>query len=254
MVITSSMSLTYNKVDTPMLVAMRGPATAGIYWAGYTIIFAILGFGAVLSRSALPELSRARSGKDHARLPPLVLAAVLVGGLAAMLLIGSAGEIMTALYGKEYGLGAEALAILALAIPMNFASGILLNRLVAVGRQRLLAVAAIGGAVINVSLNLALIPALGMRGAAFATLASEAVLLAVGLAGVVGLPRARPFQVRVLSTVAAALAVGIVVPRALHGSGPAMSILLAAAFSAACIPVIAALLRFRREIGAAGAP
>jgi O-antigen/teichoic acid export membrane protein len=253
MVITSSMSLTYNKVDTPMLAAMRGAATAGTYWAGYTIIFAAMGFAAILSRSALPELSRPGGEKDQSQLPALVLAAVLAGGVAAMLLVGSAGEIMTMLYGAAYRPGAEALAILALALPMNFASGILLNRLVAVGRQRLLAVAAVSGATINVCLNLVLIPGLGMRGAALATLASEATLLVVGLFGFVGLPRARPFQLRVLSTVAAALAVGVVIPRALHGSGPAMSVLLAAAFSAACIPAIQGLLLFRREIGAARA-
>src|SRR6185503_15655799 len=113
---------------------------------------------------------------------------------------------------------------LALMLPMSFASGILLNRLVAVGKQRLLAVASVSAAGINVGLNLLLIPRLGMRGAALATLASEAALLGIGLAGLMGLPRARPFQIRVVWVVASALVAGIVLPEIWTRSGPTLSL------------------------------
>jgi len=247
MVITSSMSLTYNKADTPMLAAMCGAAVAGTYWAAYTVIFAALGFAGILSRSALPELSRSAGERDLSKLPSLVLAAALVGGGASMILIGSAGQIMTLLYGQAFRPGAAALTILALVLPMNFVSGILLNRLVAVRRQRLLAVASVSGAAVNVGLNFLLIPRLGMQGAALATVASEAAILAFGLAGLAGWPRVRPFQVRVIAVVVAALLVGGLLPLALHGTGPISSLLLFAAFSTACLPVFGPMIRIRRN-------
>lgn len=245
MVITSSMSLTYNKADTPMLAAMLGAAVAGTYWAGYTIIFAVLGFAGILSRAALPELSRSAGERGLTKLPVLVLGAALMGGLGAMVLIGSATPLMTLLYGEAFRSGASALTILALMLPMSFASGILLNRLVAVGKQRLLAVASVSAAVLNVGLNLLLIPRLGMRGAALATLASEAVLLGIGLAGLIGLPRARPFQARVVWVVAAALFIGIALPEIWSQPGPVRSLVLVTAFVILCLPVLGSLLRFR---------
>lgn len=244
MVITSSMSLTYNKADTPMLAAMCGAAVAGTYWAGYTIIFAVLGFAGILSRSALPELSRTAGERDLSKLPALVLAASLMGGVAAMILIGSAERIMGLLYGDAFRSGEAALTILALVLPMSFASGILLNRLIAVGKQRLLAFASVSAASVNVGLNLLLIPRLGMRGAALATIASEAVLLGAGLAGLHGLPRARPFQIRVSLVIASALVVGIGVPEMVSRTGPILSLLLVGAFTVACLPVLASLVRF----------
>jgi O-antigen/teichoic acid export membrane protein/glycosyltransferase involved in cell wall biosynthesis len=247
MVVTSSMSLTYNKADTPMLAAMCGAAIAGTYWAAYTVIFALLGFAGILSRAALPELSRSVDERDLSKLSPLVLAASLMGGFGAMILVGSAGTIMSLLYGEAFRPGAQALTILALMLPMNFASGVLLNRLVAVGRQRLLAIASVSGAAINVGLNLLLIPRLGMRGAALATVASEAVLLGVGLAGLSGLPRARPFQVRVIWIVVSALLVGALIGRVEHSSGPMASFLLTALFSLACVPAFASMLRWARR-------
>ncbi len=87
-----------------------------------------------------------------------------------------------------------------------------------------------------------------MRGAALATLASEAILLGAGLAGLIGLPRARPFQIRVGLVVASALVVGIGLPEVVKHGGPFLSLLLMGAFTVACLPVLGALLRFRMEL------
>jgi len=180
------MSLTYNKIDTPLLAALRGTNEAGLYWAAYTIMFAVMGVAAVLSRSALPEMARTHSS-SHELTPTgihlLVLWTALCGGAAAVTLSGSAGLAMRALYGPEFDPAVPALRLLSLSLPLNFASGILLNYLVASGRRGPLAIGALLAAVANVGLNLWLIPHEGMRGAAIATLASESVLLATGIVG-----------------------------------------------------------------------
>jgi O-antigen/teichoic acid export membrane protein len=186
MVVTATMSLTYNKFDTPLLAWLRSANEAGVYWAAYSVIFAAMGFSAMLSRSALPEMARSTAGRSTSPTPQLaflLISAMSAGGLAAVVIFGMADPIMRRLFGQQFGGGAAPLRLLAMCLPMSFASGILLNRLVAEGRQHSLAVGASAAALVNVLLNLVLIPSRGMEGAAVATLVSEATLLSAGLVG-----------------------------------------------------------------------
>jgi len=77
--------------------------------------------------------------------------------------------------------GGQALAVLSLSLAATFASTVLQQRLVVDDRQRVLTVMAVAAAGTNVGLNLLLIPRAGIVGAAWATVASEFLLLTLGV-------------------------------------------------------------------------
>jgi O-antigen/teichoic acid export membrane protein len=87
--------------------------------------------------------------------------------------------VLALLYGPAYASAARAFAFLMLTLPLLFMTNLLGNCLGAVGRQR--AVLAIAGTnlVVNVGLNLVLIPRMDYAGAGLATLLTEACGLAM---------------------------------------------------------------------------
>ena len=183
--IVSVMTLANNKVDVPILSALRGPAEAGAYWAAYNILFAAMAFAALLTRAALPEMSRmAHISQEHGAKSSFSLA-LLCGGfgcvLAVLISLGSV-PLMTALYPGKVQAGAQALGLLAWALPAHFLAAVLIGRLVAEGRQRTWTVAAASAGALNILLNLILGPRFGMQGSAAATIASETCLLLIVVA------------------------------------------------------------------------
>jgi O-antigen/teichoic acid export membrane protein len=85
------------------------------------------------------------------------------------------------IYGKEYFKTIPALKILAIALIFIFVNYILMNILVAVDRQKTNAIMAGTCVLVNIALNLCLIPHYGYLGAGTATVITEIVLFALGL-------------------------------------------------------------------------
>ena len=180
--IVSVMTLANNKVDVPILAALRGPAEAGAYWAAYNILFAAMAFAALLTRAVLPEMSRkAQVSREHGVRATFALALMCgaVGCVLAVLISLGSVPLMTALYPGGGHAGAQALRLLAWALPAHFLAAVLIGRVVAEGRQRVWTVAAVSAGTLNIILNLILIPKLGMQGSAVATIASETCLFIV---------------------------------------------------------------------------
>jgi len=178
------MTLTYNKIDTPLIAWLRGPAEAGVYWAAYTIVFGVLGFSAVLSRAAFPEMARTSAPgqpRDMSQTMRLSMIGAGAGALASILVSTWAPQLIRLAYGPKYAAGAGALSILAWCLWPNFSAALLLQRLVVDGRQRILAGGALIAAALNVGLNVLIIPRLGMLGAAGTSVASETCLLMLAI-------------------------------------------------------------------------
>jgi O-antigen/teichoic acid export membrane protein len=117
-----------------------------------------------------------------------VLVASAGAGVAAAAVVAAAAGPLTALVlGADYGESAAVLRILALGLPLLFVDVLAVWLAYAAGKER--GVVAVSGValVANLALNAVLIPALDVRGAAIATVASEAV----NLAGYAALFRAR---------------------------------------------------------------
>jgi O-antigen/teichoic acid export membrane protein len=105
-----------------------------------------------------------------------VMGCVLAAGISA-----TASGVLGLIYGRAFVSGGQALAVLSLSLAATFASTVLQQRLVVDDRQRILTVMAVAAAATNVGLNLLLIPRAGIVGAAWATVASEFLLLALGV-------------------------------------------------------------------------
>ncbi len=182
--LTGLMTVTYTRIDTPLIAIMRGPAEAGVYYAGYGVIFAALGLSAPFTRAVMPQMARSRTRSEDGGLSATLrvsLLGSLMGCAVAAAIIPAAGQLLSFVFGASFERGGEALSLLGASLAATFGGTVLQQRMVVDDRQQLLAITAIGAAAANLGLNLLLIPHYGMRGAAIATVASEFFLLFAGL-------------------------------------------------------------------------
>lgn len=177
----------YFYVDTLMLKAMAGNAEAGYYNAAYRLLNFFIYAAGVISISVMPVLARelprdparfARVYRDTLTLLLLLATPIAAAGLAL------APELMTFLYGDRmatYQVAVPTLRILLVAGVCTFGGALASTTLVAARRQRAWTVVALLGLGLNVALNLWAIPRFGHRGAAWATLATEALVVVLCL-------------------------------------------------------------------------
>ncbi len=105
---------------------------------------------------------------------------LLVAAFGACLVISLFGkQIMTALFGASFSGAGELAAILVWSEIASFVAVVMTNVILAKGLQRFLPVATVVGAVMNLGLNLFLIPRKGAVGAAWATVISYSVVSVV---------------------------------------------------------------------------
>ncbi|MBN2490730.1 MAG: flippase [Planctomycetes bacterium] len=177
----------YFYLDTLMLKGLVGDAEAGYYNAAYRLLNFVIYLAGVVGISVLPILARERR-QNRARLKVIYRDTLTaLWGLAIWIAaVGGAlaPELMRFLYRERmasYGVAVPTLQILLAASVFAFGGALASISLVALGRQRLWTLAALGGLVVNVGLNLWLIPLRGHIGAAWATLATEGLVTAACL-------------------------------------------------------------------------
>lgn len=169
----------YTTLDVLLLNWIKGPADAGVYNAVYRFPLGISTLVGLLVTGLLPPLtSELRTG----RLAPTAARAQLlrmgvIGGAVVLGLSPLFVFVTPWLFGSEYAVGQAALVILMVATAMSTVSAPIGALLLATGRERPIAMVVLGAAVLNVVGNLALIPMLGMIGAALATAVSEGLVL-----------------------------------------------------------------------------
>ena len=175
----------YSEIDKTMLVRLSSLETAGIYSAGYRVVdMANVPLRALLS-SAMPRFFRAGADSHcHAlgyalRMAPLPMAYAAAIGMAMYLL----ADILPWILGDEYGQSATAVRYLAF-LPLVAAPRMLLqSALGGSGRQGIAVSILVAGAVVNILLNLWLIPLWGWRGALAATYSVELIMMVAMAAG-----------------------------------------------------------------------
>jgi len=177
----------YFYVDTLMLKALSGDAQAGYYNAAFRLLNFFIYAAGVISISVMPVLAR-EFARNQGRFRDvfrgtftlLLLLAVPVGATGLAL----ASELMTFLYRERmstYGVAVPTLKVLLAAGVFTFGGALASTTLVAVKRQGLWTLVAVTGLGVNVGLNLWAIPRWGHLGAAWATLVTEGVVLALCL-------------------------------------------------------------------------
>lgn len=193
------------RVDNLIIPPLAGREALGDYNLAYKLFEPSLIVPSVLLAALFPLLSQAAGGSDgdasQAReLKPLVGQTISIlfwfGALATLVLSLLAVHIVYLLYGEQYAASGPLLQILALScLPMYLNYG-LTHILIAMDRPQLYAFFTLGALVVNVASNLALIPLIGVQGAAFATLGTELTLLVMCAIAVARLAARIPASVR----------------------------------------------------------
>ena len=235
--------LAYARIDQILVLEVVGAREAGLYGAVYRILEQAHFLPLTVSMTLLPLLSAAYPA-DPARVRELAqttadyLAVVSLPALGVAL--AAAEPLIELLFGSAFVEAAPALPVLMGAfvlICFGYLSG---NLIVVLGLQRRFVGYALLGLVVNVGLNLALLPRYGFMAAAWATLATE--LLVVGLAwrAVLGELQFRPSLRRIGRAASAASAMTLLLVGLRALGAPAVVLLLAATVS---YPLLALLAR-----------
>lgn len=175
MVFMSTIYILLAKVDVVMLGQIVGAAEAGIYSAAARLSGLVaFGLGAVNSISAPMLAEYYRKGNTDSLERTLSWSAKIATVIAALatLFLLVFGEWVLEQFGQEFIVGYSALLILLIGACAQALTGSVGYMLVMAGRQSQAAFIIGGGLVINVALNIILIPRYGIVGAAIATCTS----------------------------------------------------------------------------------
>jgi O-antigen/teichoic acid export membrane protein len=173
------------RIDATMLALYKGPEAVGLYSAAYRALESMLFLPYAIENALFPTFARL----GRATQPALV--SVYEGGLKAIVVltapIGVAfllfgGPILELLYGEEYGAAEQAIHWLGGAAVLYGISFLSVAILAAQRQTRVLAWTVGGVMLLNIVLNLIVIPRFSLTGAAAVTTITEAVqALALGL-------------------------------------------------------------------------
>ena len=183
--LTVVFTVIYFKIDIVMLSLIRGDnSEIGWYAAAMRLIELVGVLPALIVSALFPIVSSLyKESIDSLRNVfkasfRYLLAIALPIAVGTLLL---SDRLIYIIYGKEYFKTIPALKILAIALIFIFVNYILMNILVAVNRQKTNAIMAGTCVLVNIALNLCLIPHYGYLGAGTATVVTEIVLFAFGL-------------------------------------------------------------------------
>ena len=167
--------MNYN-VDSILIGVMLGPVAVGWYAAAYKPVTAVLALPVTYYGGLFPALSRSFKD-DRERFRVLLMRSLRFTAIFAMPLgVGGtllAEPVVRLLFGARYAPSIPALQLLSWSAVLVTLRGNFRHTLNAVGKQRLDLACAATAAILNVALNLLLIPRYRIVGAAAATVASE---------------------------------------------------------------------------------
>ena len=165
----------YTRIDGVMLERINGPYQAGIYAQGFRLLDALYMFGMIFAGLLYPMFSRnLKKSKESVSELLTTSANLLMGGAIVIVFVTiyNSSYLLSLIY-TDYLVAIPAfnwLMLSFLAICMNFIFGTLLT---ANGSLKILNYSSFIGIIINVALNLYLIPTRGAEGAAFATFITQ---------------------------------------------------------------------------------
>jgi O-antigen/teichoic acid export membrane protein len=175
-------SVLYFRLDIVMLQLMTEESVVGFYSAAYKLfeVAVVLphSFMLVLFPTLVEEYYSDRSQFKDRFKKSLVIYSLIGGSIALALWVFSHG-IITLIYGDKFLPSISVLDILSGVILLFFINFLLSNILIISGWEKINTWGLVGATVLNVILNLVLIPQYGAIGAAWATLFCEVGLIAV---------------------------------------------------------------------------
>lgn len=204
----------YANIDTVLLAAVRSTEEAGLYSAPYRVFGALNVVGAYAAYALLPLASRAIGADARADSERLLVSCLAPLAGFGLLCLGVAeifgADLLAFVFGEPFGAMGTTFVLLCAAVgwyavgfPVGYSS-------IASGEQRRLLLGASVAGVLNVVLNVMLIPPLGAEGAAIATTAAMVAAALTWLQSQRLLRRVLPMVLTLVAATAAAAAAAVV--------------------------------------------
>ena len=178
----------YVSMDKVMLGAMSGMEQAGYYEYSEKLsklpMAAITALGTVMMPRMSASLAEGKREEALGLLESSIWAMLVMAFALSFGIAGIAPEFATVFLGEEFARCDVLMCVLAIVVPVISITNVLGEQyMLPSGKDNLFTASVCAGAVVNVGLNLVLIPQLQAMGAAIATVAAElAVMVAQGLA------------------------------------------------------------------------
>ncbi|MBC7894891.1 MAG: polysaccharide biosynthesis C-terminal domain-containing protein, partial [Cytophagaceae bacterium] len=212
LVLASLLGLVAFNLDLILLRLTRGTVDAGHYAAAYALVSLLLNLGVTYSANVLPALSRLREEpgafqrlySDANVLLFVLMVPCVVGGVIL------AQPLVATVFGAAYAPSAAPLAPLLIAAGLTLSRFVPVAAIVALGRRREALWVNGSGALVNIALNLVLIPRFGVLGAASSAVVTDVVRLVVAQVLVQRAGVSSQYARRLLAPTAAAAAMGAV--------------------------------------------
>lgn len=182
--VASVFIMIYFKVDILMLSYFKSDVDVGFYSAAYRLTEALLFIPSIYMTSMFPLMSK-HFGKSLDLFCHIYIKSfryLFASGLLIAVIISFIAEpIILNLYGKEYISSIIVLQILIWATAIMFINILQSFTYISSGNQKIIAKITAFGALLNVGLNLMLIPLYSYAGAAIATVVTEFVVMIFGM-------------------------------------------------------------------------
>jgi O-antigen/teichoic acid export membrane protein len=168
------------RVDTLLLVAMKGNVEAGLFHAVYKVVNGFTYIAEAMVQAVYPMLSRKGLAGDSHATYGLTLKYLIVLSLPLVIAFWLFPEpIIRITLGAKFLPAAWTMRFLGVSLVMLFLTTLMERTLIAHDRQRASSIMTAISVVALVALDVALIPSMGAVGAAIATLVAETVLLVI---------------------------------------------------------------------------
>jgi O-antigen/teichoic acid export membrane protein len=164
------------RIDAVMLQAIRGPVEVGLYGAAYRFFESLLFVAWSLGNAALPRMARERRGDEVGRTFELTALLSLAFYVPVALTVPFASSwLVTTLFSDRYEDASSVVGVLTGAALLYAVAYAARMAGIALGRTKEIAIIAGVTLVANVAMNAFAIPRYGFEGAAWTTLATEAL-------------------------------------------------------------------------------
>jgi O-antigen/teichoic acid export membrane protein len=174
----------YYRIDTVLVALVRGSREVGLYGAAFKLVEIAEFLLASIGTSVFPSFTRMIAERDP-RIRRAVQRSIDVvaaaGAPIVLVMLLMPRQIIELTAGQEFVGAAPVLRLLTPYLALLFLSGLLVRLLGAAHEDRLLLRVAVVVLILNVALNLALLPIYGYRVAALTSLASELVVFGTAL-------------------------------------------------------------------------
>lgn len=242
--VASLASITLQRIDIVLVAIMKGPAEAAVYTAATRFLVAGQFGNTAISMAAQPRFTElfALGDRHSANVVYQVTTAWLMLLTWPLYLLAAVyGPVVLSIFGHSYQAGTDVMIILALSMIFSTGCGQVDMVLITTGRSSWSLANGLLAVVVNIGVDLALIPRYGITGAAIGWSVAIVVSNLLPLAQLGAVFRLHPIGRSTLAAGAVSVLSFYLVPvgvRALIGVGPAESV---AAVAAGCVAFAAGL-------------